>query len=176
MLTLGVKGFYPKTAYAYKSRTCAKQIITSKNKMSTIKLAKYDFLLCISGSLKGCHETKNLWEEGGRCRDHREEKWWHHKNKTWEIKGLISTSRQNKMKNAPWLKISLLVEIGTVMLRWLHLNPSKMTWIVNIMIQANFRKICMDQSSEHSGAYISSPICTNSLGRVVQSWVKITQG
>ena len=48
MLTLGVKGFYPKTAYAYKSLTCAKQIITSKNKMSTIKLAKYDFLLCIS--------------------------------------------------------------------------------------------------------------------------------
>ena len=39
--------------------------------------------------------------------------------------GLIGTSRQNKMKNAPWLKISLLVEIGTVMLRWLHLNPSK---------------------------------------------------
>ena len=56
MLTLGVKGFYPKTAYAYKSLTCAKQIITSKNKM----LAKYDFLLCISVSLKGCHETKNL--------------------------------------------------------------------------------------------------------------------
>ena len=40
MLTLGVKGFYPKTAYAYKSLTCAKQI-TSKNKMSNIKLAKY---------------------------------------------------------------------------------------------------------------------------------------
>ena len=60
MLTLGVKGFYPKTAYTYKSLTCAKQIITSKNKMSTIKLAKYASLLCISGSLKGCHETKNL--------------------------------------------------------------------------------------------------------------------
>ena len=30
--------------------------------------------------------------------------------------GLIGTSRQNKMKNAPWLKISLLVEIGIVML------------------------------------------------------------
>ena len=59
MLTLGVKGFYPKTAYAYKSLTCAKQI-TSKNKMSNIKLAKYASLGCISRSLKGCHEIKNL--------------------------------------------------------------------------------------------------------------------
>ena len=58
MLTLGVKGFYPKTAYAYKSLTCAKQIITSKNKMSTIKLAKYDFLLCISVSLRVAMKQK----------------------------------------------------------------------------------------------------------------------
>ena len=40
MLTLKEKGLYSKTAYTSKSLTCAKQI-TSKNKMSTIKLAKY---------------------------------------------------------------------------------------------------------------------------------------
>ena len=32
--------------------------------------------------------------------------------------GLIGTSRQNKMKNAPWqTNISLLVEIGNIMLQ-----------------------------------------------------------
>ena len=41
-------------------------------------------------------------------------------------------------------------------------NPFKLACIVTVTIRAYFRRIYM-KSSEHNGAYISSPICTNRL-------------
>ena len=73
-------------------------------------------------------------------------------------KGLVGISRKNKIKKAPLPKISLLVQIGEEIYATLRSDVS----IVNVMIWANFRRICAG-SSEQTGAHICSPICTNRL-------------
>ena len=73
-------------------------------------------------------------------------------------KGLVGISRKNKIKKAPLPKISLLVQIGEEIYATLRSDVS----IVNVMIWANFRRICAE-SSEQTGAHICSPICTNKL-------------
>ena len=73
-------------------------------------------------------------------------------------KGLVGISRKNKIKKAPLPKISLLVQIGEEIYATLRSDVS----IVNVMIWANFRRICAE-SSEQTGAHICSPICTNRL-------------
>ena len=73
-------------------------------------------------------------------------------------KGLVGISRKNKIKKAPLPKISLLVQIGEEIYATLCSDVS----IVNVTIWANFRRICAE-SSEQTGAHISSPICTNRL-------------
>ena len=73
-------------------------------------------------------------------------------------KGLVGISRKNKIKKAPLPKICLLVQIGEEIYATLRSDVS----IVNVMIWANFRRICAE-SSEQTGAHICSPICTNRL-------------
>ena len=73
-------------------------------------------------------------------------------------KGLVGISRKNKIKKAPLPKISLLVQIGEEIYATLRSDVS----IVNVMIWANFRRICAE-SSEQTGAHICSPTCTNRL-------------
>ena len=73
-------------------------------------------------------------------------------------KGLVGISRKNKIKKAPLPRISLLVQIGEEIYATLRSDVS----IVNVMIWANFRRICAE-SSEQTGAHICSPICTNKL-------------
>ena len=48
-----------------------------------------------------------------------------------------------------------------------HKNRFNLACIVTLTIQACFRRIYM-KSSEHNGAYISSPICTNRL--ILSKW------
>ena len=84
------------------------------------------------------------------------------------IMGLISIFRENKMKKAPLLTSSQLVQIGgeiyisTSLLWRLHTKPPKLAMIITLMIQAYFRRVYIG-SSEHNAAYFSSPICTNEL-------------
>ena len=86
--------------------------------------------------------------------------------------GFVGILRNNEMKKPSvvqqwycWCKLvrrlqAQLCSDDSIQILW------KLAWIVariaNVTIQSNFTRICM-QSSEHNGANISPPICTNTL-------------
>ena len=96
----------------------------------------------------------------------RDEKWLRHTNKICKITGLVSIFWNNKTKKVPMPKLSLLVQIGgkisisTVMLRWLHPNPSKIGLIRSKPILERF---VWSYQTTTVLTLIFPPVCNSSL-------------